>query len=266
MIFVYLRFHNVQAVKLAGQLGDYRRSQASSAAEPHLLQQRHSRPSMGLVVPVFTMSSVTGLGLPVLHAFLNALPALPHTAMPLMENPSGHYAVVQHAVPAEHAMRAGHAVPAEHAEHAGMQSVPYVGTATAFQHHANALDANDNRQMDRCVGNEMAHEDHTNPAKPQIAATHFQVDHTFEVKGVGCVVSGTVVSGEVAVGQVLNLGPTGQGLFSKVQVTCIHRSQVQPSTASSCCCVDSNELDVQHGEHTNPPEGLALKLTAVHLL
>jgi GTPase len=52
------------------------------------------------------------------------------------------------------------------------------------------------------------------------------VDHTFEVKGVGCVVSGTVVTGEVAVGQKLNLGPTGEGGFREVQVTCIHRSQV----------------------------------------
>ncbi|KAL0047701.1 hypothetical protein WJX82_009826 [Trebouxia sp. C0006] len=58
------------------------------------------------------------------------------------------------------------------------------------------------------------------------ALTHFQVDHTFEVKGVGCVVSGTVVTGEVAVGQKLNLGPTGEGGFREVQVTCIHRSQV----------------------------------------
>lgn len=206
----------MQAVKLAGQLGDYRRSQASSAAEPHLLQQHHSRPSTRLVVPVFAMSSVTGLGLPALHAFLNALPALPHTATPLTENPSEHYAVAQHVV------------PAEHAEHAGLQPVPCSGTAKAFQHHDNASDANGHHHMDSRVGNGVVQNGTLKLAMPQIA-THFQVDHTFEVKGVGCVVSGTVVSGQVAVGQVLNLGPTGLGLFSEVQVTCIHRSQVQPA-------------------------------------
>ena len=244
MLFVYLPFHNVQAVKLAGQLGDYRRSPASSAAEPHLLLQHHAGPSSGLVVPVFAMSSVTGLGLPVLHAFLNALPALPHTATPLMENPSSHYAVAV----------AGHTVPAEHAEHAGLQPVSCSDTATAFQHHGKASDANGNRRMDSRAGNGVVQEGSMNAAKLQIAATHFQVDHTFEVKGVGCVVSGTVVSGEVAIGQVLNLGPTGQGLFSEVQVTCIHRSQVQSSAASSGCWVvstGSNQLAVQHGEQTN---------------
>lgn len=56
--------------------------------------------------------------------------------------------------------------------------------------------------------------------------THFQVDHTYEVKGVGCVVSGTVVSGQVGVGQTLHLGPHGQGTFTAVEVTCIQRSQV----------------------------------------
>lgn len=207
-LFLCLQFHHVQAVKLAGHLGDYRRIQASSAAEPHLLQQHHARPSSGLVVPVFAMSSVTGLGLPALHAFLNALPALPHSATPLMESSSKNCAVAQHAVPAEHA---------------GLQSAPHSGTA---------LNANGDHQMDSPVG--MMPNDTLNLAKllakPQVAATHFQVDHTFEVKGVGCVVSGTVVSGQVAVGQVLNLGPTGLGLFSEVQVTCIHRSQVQPST------------------------------------
>ena len=237
LTFLCLHFHYVQAVKLAGQLGDYRRSQARSTAELHLLQQHHPRPSTRLVVPVFAMSSVTGLGLPALHAFLNALPALPHTATPLVENTSGHCTVAQHAV---------------HAEHAGQQPGPHSGTAKAFQHHGNALDANGDHQMDSHVGDGMVQIGTLNLPTPQMAATHFQVDHTFEVKGVGCVVSGTVVSGEVAVGQMLNLGPTGLGLFSEVQVTCIHRSQVQPSTDSSRCyvaCTHSSQLDGQHGEH-----------------
>ena len=260
MMFPHLQFHNVQAVKLAGQLGVHRRSPASSAAQPHLFQQHHPRLSSGLVVPVFAMSSVTGLGLPVLHAFLNALPASPHTATPFMENPSGHNPVAEHAVPAEHVV---------HAEHAGVQMIPQSGTAKAFQHHGNAWDANGNPQMDSRVGDGMMQNGTLNLSKPlaqpQVAATHFQVDHTFEVKGVGCVVSGTVVSGQVAVGQVLNLGPTGLGLFSEVQVTCIHRSQVQPyADLSGRCvvCTHSSQLDSQHGL---VPEGLASNLTAAEL-
>ena len=217
----------MQAVKLAGRLGDYRCSQASSAA---LLHQQHPSSSPELVVPVFAMSSVTGLGLPILHAFLNALPALPHTAAPLMETPSGHCTTAQHAV---------------HAEHAALLSSPHTCTnAEDRQRDGKACDVNDDHlhcHMDSCDGNGsgMVQQSGVKLAESQVAATHFQVDHTFEVKGVGCVVSGTLVSGEVAVGQILNLGPTGQGLFSKVQVTCIHRSQVQPSADFSCLDVGS---------------------------
>ena len=57
--------------------------------------------------------------------------------------------------------------------------------------------------------------------------THFQVDHTFEVRGVGPVLSGTVVSGSVALGQELLLGPDVDGRFTAVEVTCIQRSQVR---------------------------------------
>lgn len=172
-------------------------------------------------MPVFAMSSVTGLGLHVLHAFLNALPALPHTATPLMESSS---------VPTERAEHAEHAVPVEHAP---LQSAAYSGSAEALRHDGKAWDLNMGHQKGSHVGNGVVQEGSQNLARPQAAVTHFQVDHTFEVKGVGCVVSGTVVSGAVAIGQVLNLGPTGQGLFSEVQVTCIHRSQVHPSADSS---------------------------------
>lgn len=56
-----------------------------------------------------------------------------------------------------------------------------------------------------------------------------QVDQTFEVRGVGCVLSGTVVSGTVKLGQQLWLGPDDLGRFKDVTVTCIQREQVQPS-------------------------------------
>jgi hypothetical protein len=53
-----------------------------------------------------------------------------------------------------------------------------------------------------------------------------QVDQTFEVRGVGCVLSGTVVSGSVMLGQQLWLGPDDSGAFKSVTVTCIQREQV----------------------------------------
>lgn len=211
--FLTPTFDTMQAVKLAGQLGDYRRSQASHAVQHHALYQHHPCASSGLLIPLFAMSSVTGLGLPVLHAFLNALPALPQTATPPVE-------------------------PCTTA-----QQFSQTGSAAGVQ-NGGALEDSAGPAVN---GAQVDHQTHTSNGKgmmperdarvqaagQQIAATHFQVDHTFEVKGVGCVVSGTVVSGSVAVGQHFNLGPTGQGLFSQVQVTCIHRSQVQPPAASS---------------------------------
>jgi elongation factor 1-alpha len=58
-----------------------------------------------------------------------------------------------------------------------------------------------------------------------------QVDHTFEVRGVGSVVSGTAVSGSIAVGQRLLLGPNADGDFTNVVVSGIQRSQVLTPTA-----------------------------------
>lgn len=57
--------------------------------------------------------------------------------------------------------------------------------------------------------------------------THFQVDQTFNVRGVGTVLSGTVVSGSIGAGQSLMLGPTSAGAFADVTVTGIQRAQVR---------------------------------------
>lgn len=207
--------HTLQAVKLAGQLADYRCCQTSSLAQP---SQTSSDP--GLVVPIFAVSSVTGAGLPMLHAFLNALPSLPHAATPLVQGTS------EQSVPAQQACCAGdeltpykthlRTVHNRTAEiDCASQANAIIGLRTDDQTDSHTWHG---RTLGQMVGS----------ADRQKTTTQFQVDHTFEVKGVGCVVSGTVVSGEVAVGQILNLGPTGQGLFREVQVTCIHRSQVLP--------------------------------------
>lgn len=50
----------------------------------------------------------------------------------------------------------------------------------------------------------------------------FQIDETFMVTGVGTVVAGTTISGSIAIGQYLHLGPDSSGNFVKVQVKSIH--------------------------------------------
>ena len=59
------------------------------------------------------------------------------------------------------------------------------------------------------------------------SARALQIDQTFEVRGVGSVVAGTVVGGAIAVGQRLLLGPNAEAGFNPVIVTCIQRSSVR---------------------------------------
>eukprot|EP00873_Tetraselmis_striata_P015288 jgi/Tetstr1/435552/TSEL_024455.t1 len=54
---------------------------------------------------------------------------------------------------------------------------------------------------------------------------HFQVGCMFEVENVGSVASGTLLAGALAVGDHLWLGPGKRNLFTRCQVTSIHRSQ-----------------------------------------
>ena len=61
---------------------------------------------------------------------------------------------------------------------------------------------------------------------------HFQVDHTFNVRGVGTVMSGTVVAGHIGAGDTLMMGPTPSGGFADVTVTGIHRAQVPQDNCS----------------------------------
>ena len=61
--------------------------------------------------------------------------------------------------------------------------------------------------------------------------SHFQVDQTLFVRGVGTVLSGTVIAGLIDTGQKLMLGPTPSGGFADVTVSGIHRAQVLPLTA-----------------------------------
>ncbi|GFR43379.1 hypothetical protein Agub_g4451 [Astrephomene gubernaculifera] len=87
------------------------------------------------------------------------------------------------------------------------------------------------------------------PAEAQ--AVHFQVDGTFEVEGVGSVVSGTLVSGMVRLGQQLVLGPTGAaGDFVRVVVRQLQRShvQVQQVRAGQTCTIAISPAAVEAEE------------------
>lgn len=54
----------------------------------------------------------------------------------------------------------------------------------------------------------------------------FQIDETFTVPGVGCVVSGTTVQGTISSGDTLLLGPDSTGAFHPVGLKGIHRRRM----------------------------------------
>ena len=56
--------------------------------------------------------------------------------------------------------------------------------------------------------------------------TEFHADATWSVAGVGTVISGTVMSGKIAVNQTLLLGPDEFGKFQPVQIKSIHTKRL----------------------------------------
>jgi len=58
-------------------------------------------------------------------------------------------------------------------------------------------------------------------------STHFQVDGTMDIAGVGPVFSGVVISGSISIGDELLVGPDDDGLFRNVLVSGLHRAQVE---------------------------------------
>lgn len=54
----------------------------------------------------------------------------------------------------------------------------------------------------------------------------FQVDETFTVSHVGCVVAGVTVTGSIAIGDTLTSGPFNDGSFKRVTVKSVHRNKV----------------------------------------
>ncbi|MFM7855994.1 MAG: hypothetical protein ACKO96_29770, partial [Flammeovirgaceae bacterium] len=75
----------------------------------------------------------------------------------------------------------------------------------------------------------------TNLIKAPSDKVEFLIDGSFTVKDVGLVLSGTLVSGTVNVGQLLQLGPDKKGDFKTVTVKSIHykRSPVDEITSGN---------------------------------
>ncbi|VDM63621.1 unnamed protein product, partial [Angiostrongylus costaricensis] len=59
---------------------------------------------------------------------------------------------------------------------------------------------------------------------------HFQIDDVYWVEGVGTVVSGTVLAGNIKVGDTLLLGPNSVGEFVPLPVKSIHRKRMPVSS------------------------------------
>ncbi|GIL85762.1 hypothetical protein Vretimale_13205 [Volvox reticuliferus] len=228
-------------------------TEAEALASARVLCQLHAdtlasptaRGTVGVHMPVFAVSAVTGAGLPVLHAFLNALQsaaplkAACHTPLATAGSSSG----LQSSATTGASVSVGAdsscdgisscdgtsagGSPRAAAGSVGFNNLdaPAVAAAAA----AAAAAAGPQQQLlyapaAAAVATAMA----TAAAIPaESQAVHFQVDGTFEVEGVGSVVSGTLVSGMVHVGQELLLGPTAAGDFTRVVVRQLQRSHVQ---------------------------------------
>ncbi|EFJ52866.1 hypothetical protein VOLCADRAFT_102822 [Volvox carteri f. nagariensis] len=199
-------------------------------------------------MPIFAVSAVSGSGLPVLHTFLNALqPAAPHKggcSTPLTNASSGGPLLSSTASGASVSIGADSSydgtsscggTSAGDSPRAGAASgngpVTFNsldGPAVAAAAAAAAAAAGPQQQL--LYAPATAATAAMTPAAAVAAeaqAVHFQVDGTFEVEGVGSVVSGTLVSGMVRLGQELLLGPTATGDFTRVVVRQLQRSHVQ---------------------------------------
>jgi len=79
----------------------------------------------------------------------------------------------------------------------------------------------------------------TNIIKSPTDKVEFLIDGSFTVKDVGLVLSGTLVSGTVIIGQILQLGPDKRGEFKPVVVKSLHykRTPVDEIQSGNACCI-----------------------------
>jgi GTPase len=81
--------------------------------------------------------------------------------------------------------------------------------------------------------------------KSQNEKVEFHIDGSFNVKGVGLVLSGVVVSGTICKDQVLKIGPDLKGDFRQIVVKSIHfkRMPCDEMTSGNSCCIQIKSKD-----------------------
>eukprot|EP00775_Hariotina_reticulata_P008727 gene8727-8908_t len=220
-----------QAAAMASKLTQLHRCTAAAAAS---FQQ--------VTYPVFMVSCVTGQGLSLLHDFLSLLkPATsacsPHQGADPLGALGGRCAAGPAAAAGGSALECvGQQLqaskPPEHFQWVAGGLVSGAGRAVDPASPAR-LGAESSSQLwvaeeqAACASNSMVSTRGVRDAAAGAATPgHFQVVHTFDVEGVGWVVSGIAVSGTFEVGQQLLWGPTSDGGFSPVTVSCIQRSHL----------------------------------------
>eukprot|EP00879_Flechtneria_rotunda_P009954 GHRR01010410.1.p1 GENE.GHRR01010410.1~~GHRR01010410.1.p1 ORF type:complete len:1136 (+),score=513.58 GHRR01010410.1:867-4274(+) len=220
---------DAQAVQVAVTLSELH----SCTAEAASFQQT--------TYPVFMVSCMTGAGLSALHAFLSKLQ--PVSAHRSHRQSAGGWTAAEGALEAMSAADAQHQggqpADANHQQkccHQQQQQMLWSVAAPQQLGHMEGAsklwvpEQHSGASATAAVGTADGHS-----SQP---AGHFQVVHTYDVEGVGWVVSGIAVTGSVEVGQALLWGPTAEGSFSPVCVTCIQRShvpvrQVQPGQTAT---------------------------------
>ncbi|KAG2502058.1 hypothetical protein HYH03_000552 [Edaphochlamys debaryana] len=216
-----------------------------------------ARGPLALHMPIFAVSAVTGAGLPVLHAFLAALQPTGPTAPPAAAVPATGAVVAEDAgagtgavggevagdssgACAESSGGGGGGYASSSGTGPSPGGSPRAASAAAVAAAAAAAANSPGHQV--LCSLQLAPDSAPSPAAaapPFVAAAtpmapaaaadqavHFQVDGTFEVEGVGSVLSGTVLSGTVTLGQELVLGPNPAGGFTRVVVRQLQRSHV----------------------------------------
>jgi translation elongation factor EF-Tu-like GTPase len=88
----------------------------------------------------------------------------------------------------------------------------------------------------------------------------FLIDGSFNVKGVGMVLSGTLVSGTVSIGQIVLLGPDKKGEFRPVVVKSIHfkRSSVEEITSGNSACFHIKSKDKESLKSSDIRKGMVI--------
>ena len=194
-----------------------------------------------LAVPIFHVSSVNGTGLALLHAFLRALPTgMPRANVLPADLAAPALLLSSPAVPLParrfHVVLLTCADGYEREEEEPLSPVSPAGDSSksseaaqdeAPAHFQACFQSSCSGTITVCGVRSWSCKQH-DVCHIRLECRHYglQVDHTFEVRGVGSVVSGTAVNGSISVGHRLLLGPNSDGDFTSVVVSGIQRSQV----------------------------------------